>query len=89
MRVLVTWASKRGGTEAIARTLGETLRHAGFDVDLLPANAAGMATGFDAAIVGGALYAGRWPQAARRFVHRQEEKLRSVPVWFRRPAMMR
>lgn len=82
MRVLVTWASKRGGTEDIARDVGETLRNAGFDVELLPADAAERATEFDAAIVGGALYAGRWPRAAGRFVRRQAEKLRSVPVWF-------
>lgn len=82
MRVLVTWASKRGGTEDIARDVGETLRYAGFDVELLPADAAETATGFDAAIVGGALYAGRWPQAARRFVRRRAERLRRVPVWF-------
>ena len=29
MRVLVTWGSKRGGTEGIARTVGETLRAEG------------------------------------------------------------
>jgi menaquinone-dependent protoporphyrinogen oxidase len=82
MRVLVTWGSKRGGTEGIARILGEALQHDGFDVDLLPPNEAARATKFDAAIVGGALYANRWHHAARRFVSRQEGRLRRVPVWF-------
>ena len=40
------------------------------------------ATGFDAVVVGGALYANRWHRAARRFVTRREKDLRSVPVWF-------
>lgn len=82
MRILITWASKRGGTEGIARTLADTLRQEGLDVKLLPAQAAGKVGDFDAAIVGGALYAGRWPSAARSFVHRQHRKLREVPVWF-------
>jgi menaquinone-dependent protoporphyrinogen IX oxidase len=33
MRVLITWGSKRGGTEGIARSLGESLRAQGLDVD--------------------------------------------------------
>lgn len=82
MRVLVTWGSKRGGTEGIARILAEALRHEGLDVDLLPSEVAAKATSFDAVVVGGALYANRWHAAARRFVNRQEKRLRDVPVWF-------
>jgi menaquinone-dependent protoporphyrinogen oxidase len=83
MRVLVTWGSKLGGTEGIARTLGEALREEGYDVEMLPADrAAREAKGFDAAVVGGALYAGRWHRDARRFVERRERDLRAVPVWF-------
>jgi menaquinone-dependent protoporphyrinogen oxidase len=82
MRVLITWGSKRGGTEGIARSLGESLRAEGVDVDMLPPRVALKATGFDAAIVGGALYAGRWHREARRFVSRREKDLRRVPVWF-------
>ena len=82
MRVLVTWGSKRGGTEGIARVVGEALQEDGFDVSLLPPREAARAAGFDAAIVGGALYANRWHPAARRFVNRQEARLRGVPVWF-------
>jgi menaquinone-dependent protoporphyrinogen oxidase len=82
MRILVTWGSKRGGTEGIARTIGETLWSEGFEVDVLPPRAAAKATGFDAAIVGGALYANRWHRAARWFVTRRQRDLRRVPVWF-------
>ena len=82
MRVLVTWGSKRGGTEGIARMLGAALRDEGLDVDVLPPDQARGAKGFDAVIVGGALYAGRWHADARRFVIHREEDLRRVPVWF-------
>jgi menaquinone-dependent protoporphyrinogen oxidase len=86
MRVLVTWGSKRGGTEGIARILAEALEHEGFDVAMVPAEEASK-TGFklerfDAVVVGGALYANRWHAAARRFVNRKELQLRRVPVWF-------
>lgn len=81
MRLLVTWGSKRGGTEGIARTLGEALRGEGIDVELLPAAQAMRASGFDAVVVGGALYANRWHRDARRFVSRRAKWLRTVPVW--------
>ncbi len=82
MRVLVTWGSKRGGTEGIARIIGDTLEARGFDVDLMPARQALGAAGFDAVIVGGALYANRWHADARRFVARRARDLAHVPVWF-------
>jgi menaquinone-dependent protoporphyrinogen oxidase len=81
MRVLVTWASKRGGTEGIADSLGEALRRVGMDVMLVPAQAVRKDTAFDAALIGGALYAGRWPAAARRLIRRHEKRFRQVPVW--------
>jgi menaquinone-dependent protoporphyrinogen oxidase len=82
MRVLVTCGSERGGTEGIARTIGETLEKAGHVVVHLPPDEAARARDFDAVIVGGALYANRWHADARRFVRRKEKALRSVPVWF-------
>jgi menaquinone-dependent protoporphyrinogen oxidase len=82
MRVLVTWGSKRGGTEGLARIVAETLGQQGFDVELVPAEQAGGARSYDAVIIGGALYANRWHPAARRFVARHEKQLQRVPVWF-------
>jgi menaquinone-dependent protoporphyrinogen oxidase len=82
MRVLVTWGSRRGGTEEIARAVGEELRSDGLQVEVLSPGEARRAADFDAAIVGGALYANRWHRDARRFVLSQEKRLRRVPVWF-------
>ncbi len=82
MRVLVTWGSKRGGTEGVARIIGETIEAQGFEVDMLPARRALDATGFDAVVVGGGLYANRWHADARRFVARRARELSHVPVWF-------
>lgn len=82
MRVLVTWGSKRGGTEGIARMLAEGLEDEGLQVDLRPCAEAEVPEDVDAVIVGGALYANRWHHDARRFVIRHDRALRHVPVWF-------
>jgi len=82
MRVLVTWGSKRGGTAGIGRILGEALLARGVEVVAVPADRVPAFARFDAAIVGGALYANRWPHDVRRFVNRHVEELRKLPVWF-------
>ncbi|HTP24070.1 MAG TPA: flavodoxin domain-containing protein, partial [Anaeromyxobacteraceae bacterium] len=71
MRVLVTWGSKRGGTEGIARVIGARLIEAGHEPVLVPAKAALRERSFEAAIIGGALYANRWHRDARRLVWRR------------------
>jgi menaquinone-dependent protoporphyrinogen oxidase len=78
----VTWSSKRGGTAGIGRILAEALGARGFDVVARPAAQLRHLDTFDAVIVGGALYANRWPADARRFVNRHADQLRKVPVWF-------
>jgi len=81
MRVLVIYGSKRGGTEGIARAIGDELRGTGISVDVAPADTVPPLAGYDAVIVGGALYAFRWHRAARRFIARHVAELRRVPVW--------
>jgi menaquinone-dependent protoporphyrinogen oxidase len=81
MRVLVTWGSKRGGTEGIGRILGEALEAHGFEVTAASADRAVKPDRFDAVIAGGALYANRWSAVARRFVNRHVDRLRKMPVW--------
>jgi len=80
MRVLITWGSERGGTEGIALILAEVLRARGYEVIAQPAHVA-RPEGFDAVIVGGAIYANRWHREARRFVARHVDALRRVPTW--------
>ena len=81
MRVLVTWGSKLGGTKGIARMVAEELECRGVEVAFLPASQLSGVKGFDAAIIGGALYASRWHKAAVHFVERNVEALRHMPVW--------
>jgi menaquinone-dependent protoporphyrinogen oxidase len=81
MRVLVTWGSKRGGTEGIGRMVAEALEAHGLEVVAASVEKAPEIDGFDAAVVGGALYANGWPGNVRRFVNRRVRELRKLPVW--------
>lgn len=82
MRVLVTFGSERGGTEDIAHWVADELRERGLDVALHAAEDVSTLEGFDAVVVGGALYANLWPRPVRRFVRRNVRALRRVPVFF-------
>ena len=82
MRILVTYGSTRGGTEGLAQMVADGLRVEGFDVDLLPPRQVRRLDGYDAVIVGGALYAFRWHKESRRFVKRHAAEIRQRPAFF-------
>ena len=82
MRILVTVGSARGGTEGLGEMVAGDLREEGFEVDLRPPQQVRRLEGYDAVVVGGALYAFRWHKAARRFVKRHVTELRSRPTYF-------
>jgi menaquinone-dependent protoporphyrinogen oxidase len=81
MLVLVAYGSTRGGTAALARMIAEDLEAEGFTADVRSARHVGGLEGYDAVIVGGALYAGRWHRDARRFVTRFAGGLRGIPTY--------
>jgi menaquinone-dependent protoporphyrinogen oxidase len=82
MRVLVTYGSSRGGTEGLARMAADGLRDFGLDVEVLPPKQIRDISGYDAVVVGGALYAFRWHRAARKFVRKHAKALRQRPTYF-------
>jgi len=82
MRALVTYGSKRGGTEGLARMVADYLREDGIEVDLLTPGRVRNLSGYDLVVVGGALYAFRWHRAARGFVKRHRAELSQRPVYF-------
>jgi menaquinone-dependent protoporphyrinogen oxidase len=81
MRVLVAFASKRGGTARLADMISDALTEAGYEAILQPARDVRSLAGVDAVIVAGPLYAYRWHRDARRFVRRNTAALRNLPIW--------
>jgi menaquinone-dependent protoporphyrinogen oxidase len=70
MRVLVTAASKYGSTVQIAAAIADTLATRGLDVSQGPLDEVEGVDGFDAVILGSAVYAGRWMRPARALAAR-------------------
>jgi menaquinone-dependent protoporphyrinogen oxidase len=81
MRILVTAASKHGATAEIAEAIGRTLREDVTGVDVVEPGEVTTVDGYDAVVLGSAVYAGRWLEPARRFVSRWAFDLRRRPVW--------
>ena len=81
LRVLVAWGGSRGGTAGLAEMVAVDLRAHGLHVDVRPAREVRHVDAYDAVVVGGALYAGRWHRDAARFVSRHLTALRARPVW--------
>ncbi|MDH3678959.1 MAG: flavodoxin domain-containing protein [Acidimicrobiia bacterium] len=81
MRILVSPASRHGGTAEIGRAIAGVLRGNGIDVDVTqPADIHDLEpyAGF---VIGSALYMGSWLPAAKRFVDDHQEGLRRKPTW--------
>src|SRR3982751_2220686 len=80
MRILVAYGTTSGSTGEIAEWIGEELR-AGFAVDVRPAGEVQDLDGYDAVVLGAAVYMAGWHQDARRFAHRFADELVRRPVW--------
>src|SRR5688500_5163106 len=81
MRVLVAGASKHGSTREIAKAIAEELRAAGLDADLRDAGNVTSLAGYDAVVLGSAIYMGRWMPEAKHLVERFQPQLAALPVW--------
>jgi menaquinone-dependent protoporphyrinogen oxidase len=80
-RVLVAYGSRRGSTADLAATVADQLTTIGVPADVRAAGDVARLSAYEAVVLGGALYSGRWHPDARRFVRRHTRELRDRPVW--------
>lgn len=79
--ILVSYASKHGSSAEIAQAIGETLRHNGYSVDVLPVEQIGIVRKYDAVILGSAIYLGRWLKEAVSFLRTSSRSLQDIPLY--------
>ena len=80
-RVLVTYGTSNGTTRHVAEVLADRLRRDHFVVDVAPALEIHLVDGYDAVVLGGAVFASHWHDDARRFARRHSVALLQRPVW--------
>jgi menaquinone-dependent protoporphyrinogen oxidase len=80
MRILVTAASRHGSTREIAAAIAEALVQRGHEAEACPIKGAAP-EGYDAVVLGSAVYTGRWLKPARAFAERHAAELAARPVW--------
>lgn len=81
MKVLVTVASKHGSTIEVGATIADELRSRGLEVDEFAPEDVYSLSGYDAVIVGSAVYMAQWMDSAREFITRFGASLEELPLW--------
>lgn len=81
MKVLVAVASKHGSTYEIAEAIADEIQEAGITTELHEINQNPYLPGYDAAVIGSAVYMGRWLSEATKFLEKNQEQILKMPVW--------
>jgi menaquinone-dependent protoporphyrinogen oxidase len=81
MRVLVTAASKHGATAEIAQAIATELTAGGIGAEARSITDVATLDGYDAVVLGSAVYVGKWMSEAKDFVSLHTDELRRMPVW--------
>ena len=81
MRILVAYESKYGATQGIAERIGEVLKQQENSVVVARARAVADIDGYDAFVIGSAVFIGSWMREAVDFVKRNAPALAAKPVW--------
>jgi menaquinone-dependent protoporphyrinogen oxidase len=81
LAVLVSAASMHGATAEIAQAIGQALTERGLAATVIPPGEVLAVDGYDAVIIGSAVYAGHWLGPAKDLVNRFGDALAARPVW--------
>ncbi len=81
MRVLVVYGSQYGSTEGIAGRIVDKLVAGGHEAAGMAARNVRDIAGYDAFVIGSAVYMGSWMKEVSEFVRRNVQVLSARPVW--------
>ncbi|WP_026407744.1 flavodoxin domain-containing protein [Actinomyces gerencseriae] len=81
MKILLTSSSRHGATDEVAAVIAEQLRAAGLEVDQARPEDVVDVQGYDAFVLGSAVYMTRWTDEAVDFTRRFRRALRDHHVW--------
>jgi len=81
MKVLVSAASRHGSTDEVARAIAEVLTESGISAVVAAPETITSLNGFDAAVIGSAVYYGKWLDPATKFVDRHHAEFVGRPIW--------
>lgn len=81
MRVLVVYGSQYGSTEGIAGRIAQKLGAGGHEAAAMTAKDVRDIAGYDALVIGSAVYVGSWMKDVSEFVRRNARALAARPVW--------
>ncbi len=78
-KILITYATRTGSTEGVAKTLGETLSLMGESVDVIPMKDVKDLSAYEAVVAGSAIQSAKWLPEAMDFVRDNKETLARKP----------
>ncbi|MHB8104443.1 MAG: flavodoxin domain-containing protein [Dehalococcoidales bacterium] len=80
-KVLVAYASKYGATKEIAEKIGEVLKEAGLNADIVPIKSVKNLGDHKDVVIGSAMYMGMWLREGANFLKKNEALLVERRVW--------
>jgi menaquinone-dependent protoporphyrinogen oxidase len=81
MRVLVASATRHGATGEIAEAIASTLTARGVNAELRRVEDVADVNGYDAVVLGSAVYIGKWLEPARQFAEDHAAELAMRSTW--------
>lgn len=80
-RILVSAGSKHGATQEIAERIGTVLQTRGYEAIVSPPEEITDVSGYEAIVLGSAVYAGHWVAAAKELAELVARTNPHVPTW--------
>jgi menaquinone-dependent protoporphyrinogen IX oxidase len=78
-KVLITYATMSGSTGEVAQAVGKEIEGNGMQVDILPLEKIGDLSAYNAVVIGAPMVMG-WHRSAQKFLVKNREALRRIPL---------